>query len=100
MTQTKEFELPALNISLNPNNNIVVIGAYRPPSAHQSALDKLMNLIFVYENSEVLHMGDVTEWSDWDSVQHHRFLLRSRNTRQQIPGEDFKVQKYFFITKV
>ena len=59
----KEFEFLALNVSLNHNNKVMVIGAYHPPSAHTKALIKLVNLISEYGDSEMLLMGDLN--LDW-----------------------------------
>lgn len=57
ITKPKCFEFIALQIQLGPSP-LVVIGIYRPPSADSESIDSLAKLISMYEDSEMLIMGD------------------------------------------
>ena len=59
------FEFISLLVNLGPNNSVVVIGVYRPPSADPRAIDKLAELISQYSNMETLLVGDLN--CNWQS---------------------------------
>ena len=57
------FEYIALKVELSPNDSFIVVGIYRPPSAHISAIDKLANLLSQHSNTETIIMSDLN--LDW-----------------------------------
>ena len=63
ITIEKCFEFIALKVNLGPNNSLIIIGVYRPPSAKPEAIDKLGDLISPYFNNEMLILGDMNQ--DW-----------------------------------
>ena len=73
MSLSKELEFLVLDVSLGPNNdNVVLIGAYRPPPfANLNALDKLVTLLSGYETSEGLRNHSIeTEFNSTHLFTH------------------------------
>ena len=62
----KCFEFLALKVQYGskPDNTLIVIGVYRPPSATASSLDQLADLISIYSKSEVIILGD-DQWASF-----------------------------------
>ena len=63
VTTPKCFELLTLKVDLGPNDSLYVVGFYRPPSAHNSSIDKLVDILSKYSNIEIIVMGDFN--IDW-----------------------------------